>query len=91
MKTKILTDFQICIGVPINIGTKKNTENLSSAMFCQLGLNLIDGKKYRLGEESSVIAHTHLRTHIKSILGASLSETLNITAANLVLGLKTFN
>ena len=46
MKTKILTDFQICIGVPLNMENEKNTENVSSAMYCQLGINLIDGKNF---------------------------------------------
>ena len=38
----------------------------------------------RLDEER----YTHLNMHLKSILGAPLSHTLNITTAHLVLGLK---
>ena len=40
----------------------------------------------RLDEERYTIAH--LNMHLKSILGAPLSHTLNITTAHLVLGLK---
>ena len=95
MKTKILTDFQICIGIPLNMENEKNTENVSSAMYCQLGINLIDGKnfnqtlnqilnitylsQYMLGEERWIFVHTHLSTHVKCGKPCSGSKNIYLT------------
>ena len=42
-------------------------------------LNTAYLSKYRLGEERCAIAHKHLSTHLKYILDAPLSHTLNKT------------